>query len=155
MSYLKNFARLFRGSISSEPGGVLGTPGSYTLPVRKLVLRYSETNISSQGTRHFLLSPQFTALCKRYPSVEFVVAPANASKHPLVTGYYTTHVGDTQARKDINLANMDINQVRAQLDLIIHSSGARIKPLKRRTTLSRNPSPRGIWSQLHDKPVKL
>lgn len=155
MSYLKNFAKLFRGSISSQPGGVMGTPGSYTLPVRKMVLRYSEYNISSEGTRRFLLSPRFVSLCKTYPSVEFVVATANASKHPLATGYYTTQAGDTQARKPINLANLDANQVLSKLQLIIHSSGARIKPLKRRTTLSRNPSPRGMWSQLHDKPVKL
>lgn len=155
MSYLKDFTKIFRGGVTSVPGGVVGTPGAYHLPLRKLVLRYSETNISSDGTRRFLLSPRFVALCKRYPSVEFVVAAANANKHPLATGYYTTHVGDTPSRKPINLANLDANQVMAKLDVIIHSSGARIKNLKRRTTLSTNPSPRGIWSQLHAKPVKL
>lgn len=155
MSYLKNFAKLLRSSISTQSGGVVGTPGTYTLPVRKLVVRYSEDNISSTGTRRFILSPRFVALCKRYPSVEFVVAAANTSKHPLATGYYTTRVGDQNGRKAINLANLDANQVQAKLDLIIHSSGARIKPLKRRTTISRNPSPRGMWSQLHDTPVKL
>ncbi|PWZ00109.1 hypothetical protein BCV70DRAFT_161353 [Testicularia cyperi] len=152
MSYLKNFAKVMRGSLSTTPGGVSGTPGSFHLPIRKLILRYSEQNASSTGTRQFLLSSEFAALTQKYPSVEFVVSAAPRDKHPLVTGFYNSH---RDASKQINLANLDKNQVEAKIRQIIDSSGSRIKSLKRRPTLSRNDSPRGIWSQLHDKPVDI
>ncbi|SPO45809.1 related to MRPL51 - mitochondrial ribosomal protein, large subunit [Moesziomyces antarcticus] len=158
MSYLKSFSRILRGSLSTNPGGVSGTPGSFHLPLRKLVLRYSQHNPSSAGTRAFLLSSTFTQLSKKYPSVEFVVTEAGNAKHPLVTGFYA----DTSAaafrsekRKDISLANLDVGQVGAKVQRVVEASGDKTKSLKRRTTLSRNESARGVWSQLHDRKVDI
>ncbi len=41
--------------------------GAFHLPLRKLVLRYSQHNPSSSGLRTFLLSPRFAELTQKYP----------------------------------------------------------------------------------------
>ncbi|GAC75244.1 hypothetical protein PANT_14c00113 [Moesziomyces antarcticus T-34] len=157
MSYLKSFSRILRGSLSTTPGGVSGTPGSFHLPLRKLVLRYSQHNPSSAGTRAFLLSSTFLQLSKKYPSVEFVVTEAGNAKHPLVTGFYADNSAAafrSDKRKDISLANLDAGQVGAKVQRVVEASGDKTKSLKRRTTLSRNESARGqllpprrLWSE--------
>ena len=156
MSYLKQFTRILRGSLTASPSSAAGSVGSFHLPIRKLVVRYSQYNPSSSGTRSFLLSDHFASLTRTYPSVEFVVDHASRAKHPLATGFYaSSSKTDNARRKDINLANLDANQVAAKLKQIVESSGNKIKPLKRRPVVSRSEGARGIWSQLHDKPVDL
>ncbi|SNX85070.1 related to MRPL51 - mitochondrial ribosomal protein, large subunit [Melanopsichium pennsylvanicum] len=154
MSYLKQFTKILRGSLTAKPSSTHGTTGNFTLPLRKLVLRYSQTNPSSSGTRAFLLSTQFSTLTSKYASVEFVVSQVGNEKHPLVTGFYA-NLTKGGKQKNINLANLDANQVEAKLKQVIESSGARIKSLKRTPVVSKQDSARGIWSQLHDKPVDL
>ena len=156
MSYLKQFTRILRGSLASSPSSPSGTTGSFHLPIRKLVLRYSQSNPSSYGTRTFLLSSKFTSLTQRYPSIEFVVNEAGREKHPLVTGFYASTVKvEGGKRKDVNLANLDANQVEAKVKQVVESSGDRVKSLKRRAVESRGDSARGVWSQLHSKPVDI
>ncbi|SPC64381.1 related to MRPL51 - mitochondrial ribosomal protein, large subunit [Ustilago sp. UG-2017b] len=161
MSHLKQITQLLRGSLSTAPSSpAAGAPGSFHLPVRKLVLRYSQYNPSSSGLRAFLLSPRFSALSSRYPSIEFVVSEAGSEKHPLVTGFYRSTLKDAskaggERRKDINLANLDANQVEQKLRHVVESSGAKTKALKRRPVESKSEGARGIWSQLHSKPVDI
>ncbi|TKY84748.1 hypothetical protein EX895_005828 [Sporisorium graminicola] len=156
MSYLKQFTRILRGSLSSSPStpSTSGSVGAFHLPVRKLVLRYSQHNASSSGTRAFLLSPRFASLTQKYPSVEFVVDHAARDKHPLVTGFYAATEKDGR-RKDINLANLDANQVEAKIKQVVESSGRKIKSLKRRPVESKVESARGVWSQMHDRAVDI
>ncbi|CBQ73561.1 related to MRPL51-mitochondrial ribosomal protein, large subunit [Sporisorium reilianum SRZ2] len=156
MSYLKRFTRILRGSLSTAPStpSTSGAVGAFHLPLRKLVVRYSQHNASSSGTRAFLLSPRFAALAHTYPSVEFVVDRAARDKHPLATGFYAA-TEKAGRRKDVSLANLDANQVEAKVRLVVESSGARVKSLKRRSVESKVEGARGVWSQLHDKPVDV
>lgn len=99
-------------------------------------------------------------MSSRYPSIEFVVSEAGSEKHPLVTGFYGSTLKDAskaggERRKDINLANLDANQVEQKLRHVVESSGAKIKVLKRRPVESKSEGARGIWSQLHSKPVDI
>lgn len=158
MSYLKQFTKLLRGSLSTSPSSPhSSSPGSFHLSIRKLVVRYSQHNPSSAGTRAFLLSPKFSSLTTKYPSIEFVVSEAARDKHPLVTGFYasTLNEGNQVRRKDINLANLDANQVEAKLKQVVESSDAKVKSLKRRPVESKSEGARGIWSQLHGKNVDI
>ncbi|CDR88374.1 related to MRPL51-mitochondrial ribosomal protein, large subunit [Sporisorium scitamineum] len=156
MSYLKQFTRILRGSLTSSPStpSTSGSIGAFHLPVRKLVLRYSQQNPSSSGTRAFLLSPRFTALTQKYPSVEFVVDQAPTNKHPLVTGFYAAAEKDGR-RKDVNLANLDANQVEVKVKQVVEASGRKIKSLKRRSVESKTESARGVWSQMHDRAIDV
>ncbi|KIS68583.1 mitochondrial 54S ribosomal protein mL43 [Mycosarcoma maydis] len=151
MSYLKRFTKVLRGSLSTTSRGEAGT---FHLPLRKLVLRYSQTNASSAGMRTFLLSARFGLLTQKYPSVEFVVDHTNGERHALVTGFYAA--AETSGRsKQVNLANLDAGQVEAKLKQVVESSGAKIKSWKRRNVQSSNHAARGVWSQLHDKPLDI
>lgn len=156
MSYLKRITQLLRGSLSTHPTtpSVSGSVGSFHLPLRKLVLRYSQHNPSSHGTRAFLLSPRFASLTQKYPSVEFVIDEAKVNKHPLASGFYSA--GEKEGRrKDVNLANLDAGQVESKLRQVVESSGARVKGLKRRVVQSKAESVRGMWSQIHADKVDL
>ncbi|SPO26342.1 related to MRPL51 - mitochondrial ribosomal protein, large subunit [Ustilago trichophora] len=162
MSYLKQFTKILRGSLTASPSSASGgSTGTFHLPLRKLVLRYSQHNPSSSGLRSFLLSSKFSSLTQTYPTVEFVVDQAGREKHPLVTGFYAqpggvkANQGENQRRKDINLANLDANQVEAKIKQVVESSGNKIKALKRRPVVSKSEAARGVWSQLHDKPVDI
>lgn len=160
MSYLRNFAKTLRASLSTAPSS---SSSAFHLPIRKMVLRFSASNASSAGTRTYLLSPRFSELTKKYPSIEFVVDEARHDKHPLVTGFYTSTTsafrnstskgsgsresankawtgkptfapkqeGEKGKRKDVSLANLDANQVEQKVKLVLESSGDKIKSLKR------------------------
>lgn len=47
------------------------------------------------------------------------------------------------------LNGFEVNGIQKKVQLLLDSSGAKIKPLKRRTVESTTESPRGIWSGLH------
>lgn len=155
MSYLKQFTKLLRGSLSTSPSGpASGSTGAFHLPLRKLVLRYSQHNPSSSGLRTFLLSPRFAELTQKYPSVEFVVDQAARDKHPLVTGFYSA-TEKSGRRKDVGLANLDANQVEGKVRQVVESSGKKVRSLKRRVVESKGESARGVWSWAHDKGVQV
>ncbi len=58
--------------------------------------------------------------------------------------------------KVIPLNGFEVNGIQQKVQLLLDSSGAKIKPLKRRTIESTTESARGIWSGLHvEEPFKI
>lgn len=58
--------------------------------------------------------------------------------------------------KVVPLSGFEVNGIQKKVQLLLDSSGAKIKPLKRRTVESTAESARGIWSGLHvDELIKI
>jgi large subunit ribosomal protein L43 len=57
--------------------------------------------------------------------------------------------------KVIPLETLEVNGIQKKVQLLLDSSGAQIKPLKRRIVESRSEAARGVWSGLHDVPFKI
>lgn len=56
--------------------------------------------------------------------------------------------------KVIALNGLEVTGIEKKVELLLDSSGAKIKPLKRRPVESRTEAARGIWSGLHaDRPT--
>ena len=51
--------------------------------------------------------------------------------------------------KVIGLKGFEVTGIEQKVQLLLDSSGAKIKPLKRETVVSRTEAARGIWSGLH------
>jgi len=57
--------------------------------------------------------------------------------------------------KVIPLNGLEVTGVAKKVELLLDASGAKIRPLKRRTVESTTKAARGIWSGLHAEPPKL
>lgn len=58
--------------------------------------------------------------------------------------------------KVIGLKGFEVNGIANKVQLLLDSSGAKIKPLKRLSVESRTEAARGIWSGLHvDEPFRI
>lgn len=58
--------------------------------------------------------------------------------------------------KVISLKGFEVTGVEKKVQLLLDSSGAKIKPLKRKTVESTTEAARGIWSGLHvEEPFKI
>lgn len=58
--------------------------------------------------------------------------------------------------KVIPLNGFEVTGIQQKVQLLLDASGAKIKPLKRRTVESTTEAARGIWSGLHvDQPFKI
>ncbi|KAN0060591.1 39S ribosomal protein L51, mitochondrial [Thecaphora frezii] len=135
--------KILRGSLSTIPApGPAGSPGSFHLPLRKLVIEYCETNPSSAGTRQFLRA-SVPAWARAHPSVEVVVRQ-RPSLHPVLRAFYAN-----QRSKEVCVKNLRENGVEAVVNKLRDSSGAKTKSLKRLPVESKAESARGIWSALH------
>ncbi|TFY72258.1 hypothetical protein EVG20_g763 [Dentipellis fragilis] len=137
---------LFRAQLSSRPtnGHVAFIP-----QVRKVVFEYCEKWASSANTRSYL-HRHLEDLARAHPHVEVVVKQRNY-KPPIVRGFY---LNDNE--KVIGLNGFEITGIQNKVQLLLDSSGAKIKPLKRRTIESTTESARGIWSGLHvDETFKI
>ena len=67
---------------------------------------------------------------------------------------YTVTVNNRD--KVIPLNGFEVNGIQQKVQLLLDSSGAKIKPLKRRTIESTTEAARGIWSGLHvEEPFKI
>ncbi|EPQ26848.1 uncharacterized protein PFL1_05483 [Pseudozyma flocculosa PF-1] len=143
MSTRSAATKILRGSLSTTPApGAAGSPGSFHLPLRKLVIEYCESNPSSAGTRQFLRST-VPAWARSHPSVEVVVRQ-RPSLHPVLRGFYANG-----RSKEICVKNLEGNGVEATLKKLRDDSGAKTKSLKRIPVESKAESARGIWSALH------
>ena len=59
------------------------------------------------------------------------------------------------ARTVVPLNRLEVTGIAKKVDLLLDSSGAKIKPLKRRTVESTAEAARGIWGGLHAEPPRL
>lgn len=58
--------------------------------------------------------------------------------------------------KVVGLKGYEVTGIQQKVQLLLDSSGAKIKPLKRRTVESTTESARGIWSGVHvETPFKI
>jgi large subunit ribosomal protein L43 len=57
--------------------------------------------------------------------------------------------------KVIPLNGFEVTGIEKKIQLLLDSSGAKIRSLKRRTVESTAESARGIWSGLHDTPFQI
>lgn len=67
------------------------------------------------------------------------------SDAPSVSAFGTVNDRD----KVVPLNGFEVNGIQKKVQLLLDSSGAKIKPLKKRTVESTTESARGIWSGLH------
>ncbi|KAJ8472460.1 hypothetical protein ONZ45_g1565 [Pleurotus djamor] len=134
---------IFRAQLRSRPSN----GHSVFIPqIRKLVFEYCEKWPSSANTRTFLLT-QLESVAREYPHVEVVVKQRNQDE-PIVRGFYLNG-----RDKVIPLNGFEVTGIRSKVQLLLDSSGAKIKPLKRKTVESTTEAARGIWSGLHaDRP---
>ncbi|KAH8992112.1 thioredoxin-like protein [Lactarius akahatsu] len=116
--------------------------------VRKLVFEYSQNWSSSTNTRTYLKN-NLQNLARANPHVEIVVRQ-RANRQPIVRGLYLN-----DKEKVIPLNGFEVTGIENKVQLLLDSSGTKIKSLKRRTVESTTQSARGIWSGLHDTPFQI
>ncbi|KAG8759500.1 hypothetical protein FRC14_005788 [Serendipita sp. 396] len=117
--------------------------------LRKLVFEYCERSEQSTKTRAYLLR-NVEDLALAHPHVE-VVVKTRTLKPPIVRGLYLNN-----RDKVISLVGLEETGIVAKVKLLLESSGAKIKALKRKEVVSVTPSTRGIWSSLHtEAPYKI
>ncbi|KDQ54888.1 hypothetical protein JAAARDRAFT_196272 [Jaapia argillacea MUCL 33604] len=122
---------------------------SFVPQIRKLVFEYCEKWPSSANTRTYLLQ-HVENLAKANPHVEVVVLQRNM-REPIVRGFYLN-----DRDKVISLKESEVNQIQQKVQLLLDSSGAKIKSLKRRPVESTTEATRGIWSGFHTaEPFKI
>ncbi|KAG1769650.1 hypothetical protein CY34DRAFT_76439 [Suillus luteus UH-Slu-Lm8-n1] len=123
---------------------------AYLPQVRKIVLEYCQKLPSSTNTRTFI-SNDLQRVAWQNPHVEFVVKQRNGHE-PIARGLYVNG-----RDKVIPLQEFEVNGVEKKVQLLLDSSGAKIKQLKKgRIVESMTEAARGIWSGLHvDTPFKI
>ncbi|KAJ8593537.1 hypothetical protein M405DRAFT_810653 [Rhizopogon salebrosus TDB-379] len=123
---------------------------AYLPTVRKVVLEFCQKLPSSANTRTFI-SNDLQRVAWQNPHVEFVVKQRNGHE-PIARGFYVNG-----RDKVIPLQEFEVNGVERKVQLLLDSSGAKIKPLKKgRIVESTSEAARGIWSGLHvDAPFKI
>ncbi|KAF8640683.1 hypothetical protein AX17_000339 [Amanita inopinata Kibby_2008] len=136
---------VFRAQLRSKPanGHVVFIP-----QIRKLVFEYCDKWPSSTNTRTYLLT-RLETLARNNPHVEVVIKQRN-HKEPIVRGFYAN-----DSDKVVPLNGLEVTGVMKKVELLLEASGAKIKPLKRRTVESTTEAARGIWSGLHAGPPRL
>ncbi|KAF8528049.1 thioredoxin-like protein [Hysterangium stoloniferum] len=130
---------ILRGSLKSQPAN---GHASFIPQIRKIVVEYCDYWPSSANTRSFLMK-RIEQFAKEHPHVEFIVKQRNY-KQPIVRGFYLNG-----REKVVPLNGFETTMIHQKVQLLLDSSGAKIKPLKNRTVESSTESPRGIWSGLH------
>ncbi|KAI0961099.1 hypothetical protein AcV7_000292 [Taiwanofungus camphoratus] len=137
---------LLRAQLASRPsnGHVAFIP-----QIRKLVFEYCDKWPSSANTRTYI-HDYLEQLARANPHVEIVVKQRN-QREPIVRGFYLNN-----RDKVIPLNGFEVTGIEKKIQLLLDSSGAKIKPLKRRTVESTTEAARGIWSGVHvDEPFKI
>ncbi|KAH9836544.1 thioredoxin-like protein [Rhodofomes roseus] len=136
---------LLRGQLASRPanGHVAFIP-----QVRKVVFEFCDKWPSSGNTRTYVHN-HLEELARSNPHVEFVVKQ-RTQREPIIRGFY---INDRD--KVIPLKGFEVTGIQQKVKLLLDSSGAKIKPLKRRTVESTTEAARGIWSGLHGEPFKI
>ncbi|KAG1757946.1 hypothetical protein EDB19DRAFT_76937 [Suillus lakei] len=156
--------QILRAQLRSYPAN---GHSAYLPQVRKIVLEYCQKLPSSTNTRTFI-SNDLQRVAWQNPHVEFVVKQRNGHE-PIARGLYgsVTSFCDTERSSDLIVVNgrdkviplqeFEVNGVEKKVQLLLDSSGAKIKQLKKgRIVESTTEAARGIWSGLHvDTPFKI
>ncbi|WVQ74235.1 hypothetical protein IAR50_003831 [Cryptococcus sp. DSM 104548] len=119
----------------------------FLTPLRKLVVDYDAEAPTQGGVRSWITKP-LLELARQNPDVEIVVRRQKRGKSAVLRGHYVNG-----RDKVICVNRLDVNQVKNKVDILLNSSGAKVKHLKN-STLEAAPaseSARGIWSALHDQ----
>lgn len=146
---------LLRAQLRSAPAN---GHAAFIPPIRKLVLEFCQHLPSSANTRTFI-SKDIQRVARENPHVEFVVKQRNGHE-PIARGFYGRSRPHPLAHADppavngrdkvVPLQRLEVNGVERKVQLILESSGAKIKPLKKgRVVESTSESVRGIWSGVH------
>ncbi|KAF9258602.1 hypothetical protein L218DRAFT_728703 [Marasmius fiardii PR-910] len=109
--------------------------------IRKLVFEYCDKWPSSHNARTYILN-HVESLARTNPHVEIVVRQ-RPQKEPIIRGFYLNN-----RDKVIGLKDLEVTGIQKKVQLLLDSSGAKIKPLKK-TVESSTEGARGIWSGLH------
>ena len=154
---------IFRAQLTSKHSN---GHAAFVPQIRKLVFEYSQNWSSSANTRTYLKN-NLQSLARANPHVEVVVRQ-RSNRQPIVRGLYRTSchsnfiplvdhlvsaVNDNE--KVVPLNGFEVTGIEKKVELLLDSSGAKIKSLKRRTVESTTQSARGIWSGLHDTPFQI
>jgi len=152
---------LGRGKILPRSLKTLPRPGfgpGFVLPILKLYVSFTPGGGSSTTTQTFIQAhPAFqyglSGLAKRYPEVEFIVRRTRGNRHPLAMGVYSN-----TRTKQISLRSLPLSGIQQKLQLLLDSTGEKIRPLKKEAIRSSGGedglgSVRGIWSAFHEKAV--
>ncbi|KAK0481598.1 thioredoxin-like protein [Armillaria novae-zelandiae] len=135
---------LFRGQLRSYPANGHGV---FLPQIRKLVFEYCEKWPSSANTRTYVLN-HLESLARANPHVEVVIRQRNY-KEPIVRGYYVNN-----RDKVIPLNGFEVTGIEKKVELLLDSSGAKIRALKKPVESSTEAA-RGIWSGLHAERPRL
>ncbi|KIK70383.1 hypothetical protein GYMLUDRAFT_149624 [Collybiopsis luxurians FD-317 M1] len=131
-------APIIRAKLGSSPAN---GHASFLPQIRKLVVEYCDKWPSSANTRSFLLN-HIQQVAHQNPHVELVVRQ-RTQKEPILRGFYVNG-----RDKVVALNGLEVTQIQKKVQLLLDSSGAKIKPLKK-TVESSTEAARGIWSGLH------
>ncbi|SJL06327.1 related to mitochondrial ribosomal protein, large subunit [Armillaria ostoyae] len=137
-------AALLRGQLRSYPAN---GHGIFIPQIRKLVFEYCDKWPSSANTRTYILN-HLESLARANPHVEVVVRQRNY-KEPIVRGYYVNN-----RDKVIPLNGFEVTGIEKKVELLLDSSGAKIRALKKPVESSTEAT-RGIWSGLHAERPRL
>ncbi|KAF5338439.1 hypothetical protein D9758_012216 [Tetrapyrgos nigripes] len=135
---------LWRPKLGSQPAN---GHAAFLPQARKLVVEYCDIWPSSANTRTYLLN-HVQDLAARNRHVE-VVVKHRPYKEPIVRGFYVNN-----RDKVIGLNGLEVTQIEKKVQLLLDSSGAKIKPLKKPVESS-TPAARGIFSNLHARRPSL
>ncbi|KAG6820354.1 hypothetical protein H0H93_001799 [Arthromyces matolae] len=137
-------ATLFRGQLRSFPAN---GHAAFVPQIRKLVFECCDRWPSSENTRSYLFT-RLVELARQNPHVEIVVRQ-RIHREPIIRGFYVNN-----RDKVVPLNGLSLAEINQKVHLLLDSSGAKIKHLKRRNVESTTESTRGIWSGLHaDRPA--
>lgn len=141
---------------------------NFRLPCKKVVLEYCEVWQSNEGLREFISRDTNNILkfARENPSVEFIVKK-RPFKHPILRGLYREwHAAIAYAvlehvlslfyllftvnnrDKVICVRNMKPEEIKAKLQLLVDSSGEKLKLEKGHPVKSTNESVRGVLESL-------
>ncbi|KAI5991464.1 thioredoxin-like protein [Pisolithus albus] len=139
--------QLWRAQLRSYPAN---GHTAFLPQIRKVVLEFCQHYPSSSNARTFI-SNHLERVAREHPHVEFVVRQRNGHE-PIARGFYANG-----RDKVIPLNKLQVTGIERKVQLLMDSSGAKIKPLKgARTVESTTESARGIWSGMHvDTPFSI
>ncbi|ORY33412.1 hypothetical protein BCR39DRAFT_519897 [Naematelia encephala] len=119
----------------------------FLTPLRKLIFDYDPYQLRHEGIRTYIKS-HLVSMAKANPEVEVVVRKTKRGEAALLRGHYVNG-----RDKVICVNRLEHNQVAQKVDLLLNSSGAKMKHI-RRIQVEAAPggeAARGIWSAIHDQ----